>query len=82
MAAESSVPSLSQIRSWDTDHLLDAVTAWRTTADRWEEAFSQVASHMPAPGGVPWQGTAGNAALSRAIADGQQVGVAKGRRVE
>src|SRR5262245_6058649 len=73
MAATSWVPSLSQIRAWDTDHLVDAATAWRTTADQWQESFSQVASHMPAPGGTSWEGAGGEAAQSRASSDAIKV---------
>jgi hypothetical protein len=69
MAAASSVPSLSQIRAWDTDHLSDAAATWRATADQWQESFSQVAGHMSAPGGTPWEGAGSEAAQSRASAD-------------
>ena len=74
MAAASSVPSLSQIRAWDTDHLLDAAATWRATADQWQESFSQVAGHMPAPGGTPWEGPGSEAAQSRASADAIKAG--------
>jgi hypothetical protein len=74
MAATSLVPSLSQIRAWDTEHLVDAAATWRTTADQWQESFSQVASHMPAPGGTPWEGRGGDAAQLRASTDALKVG--------
>lgn len=73
MTATSPVPSLSQIRAWDTDHLVDAATTWRTTADHWQESFSLVASNMPAPGGIPWEGTGSEAAQSRASTDAIKV---------
>jgi hypothetical protein len=73
MAATSPVPSLSQIRAWDTEHLVDASTTWRTTADQWQESFSRVASHMPAPGGIPWEGAGSEAAQSRASTDAIKV---------
>ena len=73
MAAASSVPSLSQIRAWDTDHLLDAAATWRATADQWQESFSQVAGHMPAPGGTPWEGPGSEAAQLRASTDAIKV---------
>src|SRR5882757_2532343 len=73
MAAASPVPWLSQIRVWDTDHLTDAATTWRTTADQWEESFSRVSSHMPAPGGIPWEGTGAEAARLRASTDAIKV---------
>jgi hypothetical protein len=74
MAAASSVPSLSQIRMWDVDHLVNAATTWRSTADQWQESFSLVANHMPAPGGTPWEGPSGAAAQLRANADAIEVG--------
>src|SRR5262245_58789058 len=73
MTATSPVPSLSQIRAWDTEHLVDAATTWCTTADQWQESFSQVASHMPAPGGVPWEGVGSEAAQLRASTDATEV---------
>lgn len=73
MAATSPVPSLSQIRAWDTEHLVDAAATWRTTADQWQGSFSQVASHMPAPGGIPWQGAGSETAQLRASTDAMKV---------
>ncbi|HZN78690.1 MAG TPA: hypothetical protein VFC01_03225 [Mycobacterium sp.] len=73
MAAISPVPSLSQIRAWDTEHLVDAATTWRTTADHWHGSFSQVASHMPAPGGTPWEGAGSETAQLRASTDAMKV---------
>jgi hypothetical protein len=69
MAAASPVPSLSQIRAWDTYHPADAATAWRTTADQWEETFSHVARQMPAPAGIPWEGAGAEGAQLRAHTD-------------
>ena len=74
MAAASSILSLSQIRAWDTDHLLEAATTWRATADQWQESFSQVAGHMPAPGGTSWEGPGSEAALSRASSNAIKAG--------
>src|SRR5947209_5384983 len=69
MPASSTVPTLSQVRSWDTEHLTEAATTWTTTASRWEETFAQVAQQMPYPGGTPWVGSAAGAAHERASAD-------------
>ena len=73
MAATSQVPSLSQIRAWETEHLVDAATTSRTTADQWQSSFSQVASHMPAPGGTPWEGAGSETAQLRASTDAMKV---------
>lgn len=73
MAATSPIPSLSQIRAWDTEHLVEAATTWRTTADQWQGSFYQVASHMPAPGGTSWEGAGSEAAQLRASTDAIKV---------
>lgn len=70
----SHFPSLSQIRAWDTEHLRDAATTWRRTAYQWQESFCELASHMSAPGGTPWEGAASQAAQLRASSDAIKVG--------
>ncbi|HET6731222.1 hypothetical protein [Mycobacterium sp.] len=69
MPAPSVMPTLSQIRAWDTEHLRQAATFWSNTADNWEYAFDRVAREMPLPGGLPWEGSAADAAQARAKAD-------------
>jgi hypothetical protein len=60
---------MSQIRACDTYHLADAATAWRTTADQWEETFSHVARQMPAPTGIQSEGAGAEGAQLRAHTD-------------
>jgi len=58
--------SRSQIETWDTTHLEQAATRWRTTATEIEEHFEQLRQHVVAPGGTEWEGDAKDAALDRA----------------
>lgn len=69
MPAPSLMPTLSQIRAWDTEHLSQAATFWSNTADNWEHSFDRVAREMQLPGGLPWEGSAAEAAQTRAAAD-------------
>jgi hypothetical protein len=69
MAATSTLPTLSQIEAFETDHLGAAATHWSSTAERWEDSFAKLALHMPFPDGDPWLGDAGDAAQRRADTD-------------
>ncbi|WP_370333666.1 hypothetical protein [Mycolicibacterium hippocampi] len=68
-AAESRIPSLSQIIGWGTQHLEVAAEDWNTTAQRWEDQFAAVQRATLAPGGTAWEGGAAEAAQERAFAD-------------
>ena len=57
------IPTLSQIQSWDTQHLEAAADHWEVRAQNWQDAFTAVYKQVPAPGGVPWEGRAADAAL-------------------
>lgn len=57
------IPTLSQIQSWDTQHLEAAADHWQARAQNWETAYTAVYHQVPAPGGVPWDGPAADAAL-------------------
>ncbi|WP_237752618.1 hypothetical protein [Mycolicibacterium aromaticivorans] len=46
------VPSLSQILSWDTEHLQKAAADWTRTAELWEDSFTQVRQASLFPGGT------------------------------
>jgi hypothetical protein len=58
--------SLSQIRSWDVDHLIDAADHWTATADRWDSSFAEVHQQVHA---VAWEGAGADAARDRVTAD-------------
>ncbi|QUR68930.1 hypothetical protein [Mycobacterium spongiae] len=60
------VATLSQVRAWSTEHLVDAATYWTTTADQWEDVFLQMRNQSHT---VTWQGAGGDALRSRTGAD-------------
>lgn len=65
------LPTLSQIESWDVDHLAEAAAHWSAAADRWEGAFHEVWQQSRA---VKWQGEAADALHERTSADKSLVG--------
>lgn len=69
MPAVLSVPTLSQVKAWDSEHLTTAATQWTNTATVWEDAFTHVSTQVPCPGGLPWEGEAAGAAQQRAYSD-------------
>jgi hypothetical protein len=58
--------TLSQIRAWDVDHLIEAADHWTATADRWESTFAEV--HQQAHT-VAWEGIGATALRDRVTAD-------------
>jgi hypothetical protein len=75
MAATSvgAMPRLSEIRSWDIEHLTAAAGWWDAAANRWENGLSDVVRHSYTPGGSIWEGAAASAAQERALADRTKV---------
>ncbi|BBY64289.1 hypothetical protein MHEL_25320 [Mycolicibacterium helvum] len=69
MSGSGPIPSLSQVRAWDTAHLSEAAAHWTDTATTWEYVFTYVPSLMASPGGTPWEGVAAEAAQGRAYSD-------------
>jgi hypothetical protein len=69
--AATAVPALSELLSWNTDHLTEGADYWESTADRWDNAFAEVDQQIQASG---WQGEAFDAAAARAAADKVKVG--------
>jgi hypothetical protein len=69
--AATAVPALSELLSWNTDHLTEGADYWESTADRWDSAFAEVDQQIRASG---WQGEAFDAATERAAADKVKVG--------
>ena len=68
-AAGVALPSLSQIRNWDTAHLQTAARQWTTTAEGWEGSFSTAHRAALNPGGADWDGRAAEATQARTLAD-------------
>jgi hypothetical protein len=60
------LPTLSQIRAWDIDHLIEAAEHWDATADRWDHVYGQVWQQSL---GMGWQGQARDALVERTTAD-------------
>lgn len=58
--------TLSQIRAWSTEHLVDAAGFWTKTADQWEDVFLQMRNQSYA---IAWQGAGGDALRERTSAD-------------
>jgi oligoendopeptidase F len=65
------LPTLTQIKSWDVDHLAEAATHWSAAADRWESTFHEVWQQSRA---VNWKGHAANALQDRTSNDKSLVG--------
>jgi hypothetical protein len=61
--------TLSQIQSWDTEHLETAASHWTTTAARWRDGFTAVSSGIARPGGTAWEGASAEAASARSERD-------------
>lgn len=59
-------PTLSQLETWDTDHLIDAATYWTKTADQWDDAFTQMRNQSHAMG---WEGVGGDALRTQTTGD-------------
>lgn len=68
-----SLPSLSQLQAWETDHLCRAATHWSNTADDWQNSFDRVAREMASPGGFYWRGAAAESAQTRVNTDRARV---------
>ena len=58
--------TLSQIRAWSTEHLIDAAGHWSKTADQWEDAFLQIRNQSYA---IDWKGAGGDGLRQRTSAD-------------
>ncbi len=54
---------------WDTKHLYWVSTDWMSTAECWEETFTNVHRGTLAPGGTAWEGDAADAAQDRSFSD-------------
>jgi hypothetical protein len=58
--------TLSQIRAWSTEHLINAANYWTRTADQWEDVFLQMRNQSYS---LSWQGAGGDALRQRTGAD-------------
>ena len=67
------LPTLSQIHSWRTTHLVTAAEHWNAAAKSWENSYTAVYQAVQQPGGQPWEGDAAHTALNRAHSDRTKV---------
>lgn len=66
MPAVTPLPSLSQIRNWDTEHLIQAAENWDAEAKYWESTYEQNFRRLAE---TDWQGQGREAAMERAGLD-------------
>jgi hypothetical protein len=59
-------PTLSELLSWSTEHLIEGADYWNRTADRWDSAFAEVEQQIRAS---EWAGSGFDAATGRAYID-------------
>lgn len=60
------VPTLSQVRTWSTEHLIEAATYGTKTADQWEDVFLHMRNQSHT---LVWEGAGGEALRTRTGAD-------------
>jgi hypothetical protein len=77
--AVNSLPTLSQLHGWETSHLTDAGSRWKSAADTWTSVYGEVAEGLRTPAGTTWEGAASQAALARAARDRTGVGTVADR---
>ncbi|MFV1503223.1 hypothetical protein [Mycobacterium kansasii] len=58
--------TLSQVRTWSTQHLIEAAGYWTKTADQWEDVFLQMRNQSHT---LMWEGAGGDALRARTGAD-------------
>lgn len=63
------LPTLSQIKNWETAHLACAARRWTAAAEHWESSFGLIADGVRSPHGTQWEGAAQAAAQARADSD-------------
>jgi hypothetical protein len=62
MGGATPLPTLSQIRNWDTEHLSQAADDWEAEAQRWESTYEQNYRRLAE---ADWKGQGREAALER-----------------
>lgn len=58
--------TLSQVRAWTTEHLVNAASYWSKTADQWEDVFLQMRNQSYS---ITWKGAGGDGLRQRTGAD-------------
>lgn len=63
------MPTLSEVRAANWDHLRTNAAAWRNLGRTWESAFTEVHNSSLRPGGTDWTGAGAEAFQDRAYRD-------------
>ena len=71
--ASCTLPTLSEVRAFTADYLIDAAEHWSDSVNRWNEAFDRLGRDVARPAGSEWTGAAGESAASRVSIDGRRV---------
>lgn len=71
--ATTALPTLSEVRAFTGDYLIDAASHWSDTPGRWTDAFDGLARDVVSPAGAEWRGEAAEAAARRVGADRRRV---------
>nr|WP_246541020.1 hypothetical protein [Mycobacterium spongiae] len=58
--------TLSQIRAWGTEHLVNAASYWNKTADQWEDVFLRMRNKSHT---IAWKGAGGDGLRQRTSTD-------------
>ncbi|MBS9534867.1 hypothetical protein KIH27_14840 [Mycobacterium sp. M1] len=63
------LPSLSEVENASWEYLTTCAANWRSLANKWEQAFTEVRNQSMHPGGTEWTGDAADAAQARTDSD-------------
>ncbi len=71
--ATTALPTLSEVRAFTGDYLVEAASHWADSAARWSDAYDRLTRSIARPAGFEWSGEAAEAAALRTGADRRRV---------
>ena len=71
--ATTALPTLSEVRAFTGDYLINAASHWSDSAGRWSDAYDGLARDVARPAGAEWSGEAAEAAARRVGTDRRRV---------
>src|SRR4051812_18004098 len=71
--AAGALPTLSEVRAFTGEYLIDAARHWSISAYQWTDAYDGVARGAARPAGTEWEGDAAEAAALRVGMDRRRV---------
>jgi hypothetical protein len=74
----TALPTLSEVRAFTGDYLINAASHWSVSAARWSDAYDRLTREVAAPAGAEWRGDAADAAARRIGEDRERVNSAVG----